>query len=316
MLTVTDNEGLSRQKTESVTVQAANIGPTAAFTATLTDRVVAVDGGDSEDQDGSIVSYAWDFGDGASGSGAQTSHTYTSAGTFQIVLTVTDDRGATDTATESVTVAAPTVIASDAFARTVANDWGTADVGGAWTRSGSASNFAVAPGKATINMAAGSGPSAYLNGVSARDVDLTTTLSYDKPGSGGGAYTSFIVRRNGTSDYRTTIRMTATVVTVDLRRKVAGTEAILGQTTLTGGALAANQVLNVRLQAVGANATTLRVKVWRAGTAEPAAWMLSFSDSGAGLQQAGSVGVYSYLSGSATNGPIKAQIGSFTVEPA
>ncbi|AQP46315.1 hypothetical protein BW730_00745 [Tessaracoccus aquimaris] len=315
-LTVTDDKGVSRQKSQSVTVQAANVGPTAAFTSTLNDRALSVDAAASHDPDGTIASYAWDFGDGATGSGAQASHTYTSSGTFEVTLTVTDDRGATDVAKESIVVAAPTVIASDAFQRTVANGWGNADVGGTWTRSGAAANFAVAPGKASIAMAAGSGPSAYLNGVSARDVDLTATLSYDKPGTGGGAYASFIVRANGTSDYRTTIRMTATAVTADLRRKVAGAETVLGTATIPGGALAANQSLNIRLQAVGANATTLRVKVWRTGTAEPTAWTLSFSDSSAGLQQAGSVGIYSYLSGSATNGPIKAQFGALSVTPA
>jgi hypothetical protein len=58
------------------------------------------------------------------------------------------------------------------------------------------------------------------------------------------------------------------------------------------------------------------MKVWRDGTAEPTGWMLSQTDNTAALQKAGAVGVHSYLSGSATNAPIKAQFGRFQVEPA
>jgi PKD repeat protein len=58
-----------------------------------------------------IVSYSWNFGDGESGSGVTTSHRYSATGSFSVVLTVTDDAGATAQATASVTVASglPTV---------------------------------------------------------------------------------------------------------------------------------------------------------------------------------------------------------------
>jgi PKD repeat protein len=51
------------------------------------------DGRDSYDPDGSINSYAWDFGDGSTGSGYIASHTYTTPGTFVASLVVTDDNG-------------------------------------------------------------------------------------------------------------------------------------------------------------------------------------------------------------------------------
>lgn len=57
------------------------------------------DGRRSFDVDGEIVSYVWDFGDGATGSGNRPAHAYATPGTYAVTLTVTDDRGATSTAT-------------------------------------------------------------------------------------------------------------------------------------------------------------------------------------------------------------------------
>jgi PKD repeat protein len=52
------------------------------------------------------LSYAWNFGDGATGSGSLTpSHTYAEAGTYTVTLTVTDSLGQTGTATTTATVA-------------------------------------------------------------------------------------------------------------------------------------------------------------------------------------------------------------------
>ena len=65
---------------------------------------VPFDGSRSADPDGTVVGYAWDFGDGATSKGAQVSHGFTAAGTYTVALTVTDDRGATGRATLTATV--------------------------------------------------------------------------------------------------------------------------------------------------------------------------------------------------------------------
>jgi PKD repeat protein len=67
---------------------------------------VSFDGSHSSDPDGSIVSYQWSFGDGASASGATVNHRY-NAGTYTASLTVTDDSGATASATRQITAGAP-----------------------------------------------------------------------------------------------------------------------------------------------------------------------------------------------------------------
>lgn len=53
-------------------------------------------------------SYAWNFGDGTSGSGMVTSHEFRTVGAVQVSLTVTDSRGAQNTSVRTVTVAAST----------------------------------------------------------------------------------------------------------------------------------------------------------------------------------------------------------------
>ena len=84
-----------------------NQAPVASFTSVATDLAVAFDGSGSTDPDGTVASYAWDFGDGASSTVQKPSHTYGVAGTYSVKLTVKDDKGlASAVTTKSVTVAA------------------------------------------------------------------------------------------------------------------------------------------------------------------------------------------------------------------
>ena len=58
----------------------------------------------SSDPDGTIATFAWDFGDGSTASEANPTHTYGAAGSYQAILTVTDDGGAAATAAVDITV--------------------------------------------------------------------------------------------------------------------------------------------------------------------------------------------------------------------
>ncbi len=81
--------------------------PTASFTAgPLTGKAPLEVSFDASASGGSaaIASYTWDFGDGQTGAGKQTTHTYTTSGTFTATLTVLNNYGLTSTATATITV--------------------------------------------------------------------------------------------------------------------------------------------------------------------------------------------------------------------
>jgi PKD repeat protein len=81
-----------------------NNAPSARVTSSCDALRCSFDGSGSTDADGSIASYAWNFGDGRSGTGIKPEHTFASAGTYSVSLTVTDNQGATGTATATITV--------------------------------------------------------------------------------------------------------------------------------------------------------------------------------------------------------------------
>jgi hypothetical protein len=71
---------------------------------------VVFDGSASYDSDGTVASYAWNFGDGGTVAGAVCTHTYNQAGTFTATLTVTDNVGAQAAVTVKITVTDPNVV--------------------------------------------------------------------------------------------------------------------------------------------------------------------------------------------------------------
>jgi PKD repeat protein len=86
----------------------SNSPPTADFTApTCTVNVSCSFAGTGTDSDGSIAAYSWDFGDQTPAvSGQNVTHTFTTANTFQVKLTVADNGGLTGSVTKPVTVSA------------------------------------------------------------------------------------------------------------------------------------------------------------------------------------------------------------------
>lgn len=106
-LTVTDDDGATDTDTVAITVN-ANQAPTASFTYDCAGLSCSFNAAASSDPDGNIASYAWTFGDGNTGSGVSTTHAYASEGTYAVTVTVTDNGGSSDDASDSVSVSEPT----------------------------------------------------------------------------------------------------------------------------------------------------------------------------------------------------------------
>ncbi len=101
-LTVTDNEGAISSPAAAKTVTIANVAPVANFTASCS-QLVCTFTNTSTDIDGTLYSYAWNFGDSYASTAASPSHTYAAAGTYDVYLTVTDNNSAIGATTKSVT---------------------------------------------------------------------------------------------------------------------------------------------------------------------------------------------------------------------
>ncbi len=117
-LTVLSADGLSDN--DALAIEVENRPPVAQASSDMTagtaPLTVSFDGSGSYDPDngGQIVGYAWDFGDGTTADGVQVQHTFSTAGSFQVRLTVVDDLGGQSADEINLEIAAPPFI--DQFA--------------------------------------------------------------------------------------------------------------------------------------------------------------------------------------------------------
>jgi PKD repeat protein len=124
-LTVRDAQGSSHTKTSPITIAppAVNTPPTAGFTYSCPGAVCSFTSTSTDVPPGTIISYAWTFGDGGT-SGVQNplySYAITLPRTFTVTLTVTDDEGAADVETQTITVAPPIVGSEGCINRSIAD---------------------------------------------------------------------------------------------------------------------------------------------------------------------------------------------------
>ncbi|WP_282164920.1 PKD domain-containing protein [Cellulophaga baltica] len=121
--TVTAQDQTIQTYTVNVTVPSANQAPTAVASSDVTSGApslaVQFTGDTSSDPDtGDTLTYAWDFGDGSTATTANPSHSFTTAGTYTVTLTITDDGTPVLTSTDTITIIvtdanqAPTAVAT------------------------------------------------------------------------------------------------------------------------------------------------------------------------------------------------------------
>jgi Fibronectin type III domain len=204
-----------------------------------------------------------------------------------------------------------TVFGRDVFNRTVATTWGTADVGGDWSATGAewATAFSVSPtgfGMQTTTTA-GDTAVAGLPGT-IRDFDTQVRVKFDSV-TGAASTTEnrarILVRTDVASDtrlsdYEFALSEPAGATTleayIDKRQLGQGSDVALGQDTSTGLTQDTASYFWIRGQVVGTTSVTLRLKVWKDGTPEPATWNVTYTDASpaAALQGAGHVNLSSY----------------------
>ena len=177
-------------------------------------------------------------------------------------------------------------------------------------------NFAVTGGLGTISVpTAGATRSALLNSTSATDVDFSFSVRTDKATVGGNHYIYGVVRRNGTNEYSVKMRFaTNGNVFVSSSQTINNTETPIGSEVLVPGLNhIANSIIRFRGQVTGTSPTTLRVRAWADGSAEPSTWQYTATNSAAALQVAGSLGLRVYMASGVTNAPVLFSFDDFRV---
>ncbi|MGH9161710.1 MAG: PKD domain-containing protein [Vicinamibacteraceae bacterium] len=93
-LAVTDDSKVANATTSDEITVVVNAPPVAVLESEYVGGgVVRFNGSGSRDEDGAIARYAWNFGDGSTGSGPTPSHVYTAPGTYEVWMMVADDSG-------------------------------------------------------------------------------------------------------------------------------------------------------------------------------------------------------------------------------
>lgn len=213
-------------------------------------------------------------------------------------------------------VKADTTVVSDTFTRSVSSGWGSANTGGTYTITGTASDFNVSGSEGTINAPLSTSRWAVLTDISHTNEDITVKLKTDKTAS-GTSQELFVIGRylSSTNMYRAKIRLTpSSGVTVQGSKVVSGTETLLAtQQTVSGLTYTPGVFINVRMRLTGTSPTTFEIKAWADGAGEPGSWTYSTTDSESVLQAAGAVGVRVNIPGSTSNAPILFSFDDFSV---
>jgi CSLREA domain-containing protein len=203
----------------------------------------------------------------------------------------------------------PPAAAADSFARLVTGAWGDADSGGPWTLFGPTADFSVdgVAGQIALPAPDGAARAAVLDALSLPGAaDAVVRLRVDRRAVGANLYGWISVRHQPSgSEYRARLRLgPAGNVHVGLAVVNGSTETFPTGEVNTKLTYAAGTDLLVRIQASGSAPTTVRVRVWPAGTPEPVSWMQTLTSSVAALQGAGSVSLGARRSLTESGGPV------------
>ncbi|MCD4751383.1 MAG: PKD domain-containing protein, partial [Thermoanaerobaculales bacterium] len=179
-LTVTDDDGATDSDTSSLTVIQPNTPPTADAGGPYSGNVgdtITLDGSGSSDADGTITDYAWTIGsNNYSGMSPSVNLSGYTSGTYTVTLTVTDDDGATDSDTSSLSVNAPPTADAGGPYSGNAGETITLDGSGSSDADGTITDYAWTIGS---NNYSGMSPSVDLSGYTSGTHTVTLTVTDD-----------------------------------------------------------------------------------------------------------------------------------------
>ena len=202
----------------------------------------------------------------------------------------------------------------DSFERSVNGGWGKANTGGEWKTTWNAAAFSVDGTSGRIAMAGPrSSASIVSDQIKSTSTDAVVDFSLDAVPSGNGAFISYAARTTKAGQYQATVRIGSAgnpVVTVS--RVVKGRETALG-TYVLPQPYTAGQPLHLRMVVDGAESTNIQAKFW-AGDAEPAEWGVEVVDNDKTLNEAGTVGLTTYMSGSAGPETVTLSVDKVTIK--
>jgi hypothetical protein len=196
---------------------------------------------------------------------------------------------------EQMTVTAVALYATDTFARTVSNGWGTADTGQTWTALVSpapASDYSVSSGLGKHSLSAVNQHMFTTIPMTGGYFDIRADLATDRLAVGGDIILYLVGRFTDVNNYymANVGFSTNQAVSLTIRRAVAGTETHLAGGIVSGLRHAANTRFQVRFKGDG---PLLRAKIWT-GLIEPDGWDVTVTDT---ALTTGAVGMRSLATG-------------------
>lgn len=298
-LTVTDDDGATDSVTRSIQVD--NIDPVADFTISPSNpdvgEAVTLDASQSSDPNGSIASYEWVIGSNTR-TGEVVTTTFESTGTFDITVTVTDDDGATDTLSQTVSVGG----GSQTLFRSFDNEEVGTQPSGTTLRQGGE------PGDFTVQDDGGRRILQYSSSREGRKA-----LSYDGIAATGVSEVWALMRSDqfigSPMDGRIVLFATDSPLNeygllldnaptgsqdkIKVYRVVAGEFTLLREVDIA--ALGSDEYKEFRFRVTPGSPNRLQLRMWDEGTSEPSAWDIDVTDdaldlSSGGTQDGGWVG--------------------------
>jgi acyl dehydratase len=201
----------------------------------------------------------------------------------------------------------------DSFGRSVGDSWGTATSGHSWLiLAGTASDYFVVGGQGWITANTLNTTYQISQVFAHQDVDMVCDLGMQGVQAGANTILAVAARASsgGTTHYRVSATFdTSGTVTFSIVRSVSGTASTLASAFASFG-YQAGEMFRVRLQCVG---STIRAKAWAVGSAEPASWQASVTDTE--IANGARVAVQAFRGTGNTTTDLAAMFDNFFVRP-